>query len=188
MGMVVRIILSKVEQPAPSRDTALKVCFNLGIKIIKFTEQRNNFVAHCVDDNDAEKIFDDKSIQTLLNIGLEPKLPWSLKSARTVIIRKLDDDVLNSSYAEIANELRKHNPWMHLYELWKNFNMLKITLRTINMAQRCIDCGFYLFHLHIPKFNIEREVQINVNICDYYFAYEHHRSANCPKRTENPQF
>ena len=134
--MIVRIILSKVGQPVPSRDTALKVCFNLDIKIIKFTEQRNNFVAQCVDDNDAENIFDAKSIQTLLDIGLEPKLPWSLKSDRTVIIRKLDDDILNSSCAEIGNELRKQNPWMHLFELWKNFNMLKITLRAINMAQR----------------------------------------------------
>ena len=75
MGMTVRIILSKVGQPVPTRDTALKVCLNLGIKIIKFTEQRNNFVSHCVDDNGAEKVFDDKSIQTLLDIGLEPKLP-----------------------------------------------------------------------------------------------------------------
>ena len=78
MRMIVRIILSKVEQPVPSRDIALKVCFNLGIKIVKFTEQRNNFVVHCVDDNDAEKIFVGKSIETLLNIGLEPKLPRSL--------------------------------------------------------------------------------------------------------------
>ena len=131
-------------------------------------------------------IFDDRSTDTLLSIGLEPKLAWSLKSARAVIIRKLDDDILNSSYVEIADELLEHTPWMQLSELWKNFHTLKITLRTINIAQRCIHCGISLFYLHIPKFNIEREVQINVHICDYCFAYEHHRSANCPKRAEKP--
>ena len=65
--------------------------------------------------------------------------------------------------------------------------MLKITPRIINMAQRCIDYGISLFFFHIPKFNIEREVKINVNNCDYCFAHEHHRSANCPKRAENTQ-
>ena len=104
MGKIVRIIPSIVGKPVPLRDTALKVCFKLGIKIVKITEQRNNFVAHCVYDNDAEKIFDDKSIETLLSIGFELKLLWSLKSARTVIIRKLDEDMLNSSFEEIANE------------------------------------------------------------------------------------
>ena len=79
MEKIVRIFLSKVERPVPLRDTALTVCLKLGIKIIKITEQRNNFVSHCEDDNGAEKIFDDKSIQILLDIGLEPKLPWSLK-------------------------------------------------------------------------------------------------------------
>ena len=63
MGKIGRIFLSKVEQPVPSRATALKLCFNLGIKIVKFTEQRNNFFVHCVDDNDVEKIFDDKSFE-----------------------------------------------------------------------------------------------------------------------------
>ena len=182
MGKIVRIILSTVEQPVPSRDTALKVCFNLGIKVIRFTEQRNNFVAHCVDDNDAAT--------SLMIYKLKPYLVLDLNRNYhgLSIIRKLDEDILNSSYGEIANELREHNPWMQLYELWKSFNMLKPTLRTINMAQRSIDGGFYWFYLHIPKFNIERDFQINVNICDYCFAYEHHRSANCPKRAENPQF
>ena len=63
-----------------------------------------------VDDKDAEKIFDDLSIDTLLTIGLEPKLPWSLKSARAVTTRKLDDDIFNKSYGEIADEVLKHNP------------------------------------------------------------------------------
>ena len=66
--MIVRFILSKVELPVPSKDTALKVCFNLATKVIEFTEQRNNFGAHCVDDTDAKKFFDDKSIETLFNI------------------------------------------------------------------------------------------------------------------------
>ena len=117
MGRMVRIILSEVEQLGQSWDPMLKIFFNLCIRIVKLTEQRNCFVAHCVDDKDAEKIFDDKSIKTLLSIGPELKFPWSLKSARTVIIRKLDDNILNSSNKEIADELLEHNLWMQLYEL-----------------------------------------------------------------------
>ena len=48
----------------------LKVCFKMGIQSVKFTEQRNYFVAHCVDDNDGERIFDDKAIENLLSFGL----------------------------------------------------------------------------------------------------------------------
>ena len=166
MRKIVRRTLSKVEQPVPSSNTAPKVCFELGLKFVMFTEQRNNFVAHWVNDSNAERKFDEKSIETLLSIGLEPKLPWSLELGRTVIIRKLNDDILNSSYGETADELQEQNHWMHLYELWKKFHMLKITLRTINMALRCIDCVISLSYIHITKFKIVREVKINVNIWD----------------------
>ena len=63
----------------------LKVCFKLNMTIVKIIEQRNNFVVHCVDDNVADKSFKVKSIVILLKIGNEEKLPWSLKTVRTVI-------------------------------------------------------------------------------------------------------
>ena len=73
----------------------LIVCLKLGIKIVKFTEQRNNFVVHCIDANYDENFFNDKSIETLMRIGLEPKLSCFLKTARNIIIRKLDEHILN---------------------------------------------------------------------------------------------
>ena len=68
---LIRVILSNVDQPVPSRDTVFKVCFTLATKIVEITEQIKNFV---VDDNNAEKIFNDKAIATLPRMGLELKL------------------------------------------------------------------------------------------------------------------
>lgn len=40
-------------------------------------------------------MFAGKAIETPLSTGFEPKLPLYLKSGRPVIIRKLDDGILN---------------------------------------------------------------------------------------------
>ena len=42
-------------------------------KMIKVTEKRNKFAVHCVYSIDSEKIFNGKSNETSLKIGIEPK-------------------------------------------------------------------------------------------------------------------
>lgn len=55
MKRMVRIILTRIEQPVPSRDTAFEVYIELGIKVVNSTEEKNNFVVDCVDDNELRK-------------------------------------------------------------------------------------------------------------------------------------
>ena len=42
-----------------------------------------------------KQFVNEKSIETLLRIGLEPKVPGSLNTARTVIIINFDEDIPN---------------------------------------------------------------------------------------------
>ena len=184
-----RIILSKNEGGSfSSRVNMLKVCSKFKVRTVKITEQRNNFVLHCLNNNEAEKIFSDTAMNALKNIGVEAKLPWSLKAARTVIIRKLSDEILNCSLDELTDEIHHHNSSLKIYSMWKNEHILKITFSTIQMAQNTLEYGLSMFYLHIPKFHIERDVPVDVTICDYCFAFENHRSSDCPERSVDPLF
>ena len=99
----VRVILSIMEDgTCPTRENILKVCFKFNVKIIKVTERRNHLVAHCLNNIEAEKIFGDAAKRALELAGVEPRLPWALKSARTITVRKLDSEILNKTCEDLT--------------------------------------------------------------------------------------
>ena len=65
---------------------------------------------------------------------------------------------------------------------------MKITFSASAMASKCCDIGLSLFYLHIPSYQVKKDVFYNLLTCYTCYEIEDHTSAMCRKKLVNPNY
>ena len=168
----------------------LKLCELNKVKIIKTYNVRNFLQLICLDHCEAEKLFSENVSRAISNSGGEIILPNELKAGRSVILHRLDKIILENNIDQIKNELLKSNPMFTFHELIKigKSDKMKIVFASSNEAEKCCKSGLFMFHLHVPTFNIELDKFVKLETCFHCYAVEKHSTSDCPTKLSNASF
>ena len=137
----------------------------------------------CNSDADTDSLFSDQCIGSLRRILCEPQLLPDIKARRTVILRQIDDTILNKSSSNVTSELQQCDSWLSLVDLYifPNSPANKLTCFTNETATRALTGGVRMFNLSIPPANIVQEEFISLTTCYRCYAIEDHQASSCSK-------
>ena len=163
---------------------------NHDVKITGVFVKPTEIIVSCASFDDAEKIFNDDCRQLLANSDFDPLLPLELKAHRSVIIHNVNNEIIRNEIEIIRQEIERCNPWSKVLEIFKfrNGRGMKITFSASAMASKCCDIGLSLFFLHIPNYQVKKDVFYNLLTCYCCYEVENHTSTMCPKKLENPNY
>ena len=173
-----------------SQKNLLLLLNNHEVRVTGVFVKQTEIIVSCASFDDAEKIFNDECRQLLANSDFEPLLPLELKAHRSVIINNVNNEIIRNDVEIIRQEIERCNPWSKVLEIFKfrNGRGMKITFSASAMASKCCDIGLSLFFLHIPNYQVKKDVFYNLLTCYTCYQVEDHTSAMCPKKLVNPNF
>ena len=152
------------------------------VKCSKLMPLSDGYFAHCNSSSDVDTIFSSAVLNKLKHENYLPVTPGNLQARRTVISRYLDEVVCCHSQEEIIQEINSQNDWLtvELVVKFKSNTGVKLICETVDMAQRCIKDGFYMFNLSISPNTLKCEDYIQVSYCYRCYAIGEHLIADCP--------
>ena len=119
------------------RDLLINVYKNFNIKIVDVFVNQKSFTTICSSADDADNLCSIEVINVLRQAGMAPITSPQLKARRSVIAKKISNEILNSSEEIVKEELLRANDWAanHIESTNKFHNLpfLKITFDSINM-------------------------------------------------------
>ncbi|XP_037774971.1 uncharacterized protein LOC119571994 [Penaeus monodon] len=103
----------------------------------------------------------------------------------TVVLKGIDAEILRESPNAIATEITKSAPFAKVDDVYimEKPHIIKVRLRTMDMADKIKENGLRLFWFSIPPRNIEYERYTNVPQCMVCYSYTHTK-ATCPDKTK----
>ena len=156
--------MTKVKIRASSNSFELKgrllnLCIKHSIRVTKLLQVSDGYLCFYASADDADKLFSTKVYPDLVKIDCEPIMPQQLKSMRSVMLRRVDDLILNHTPKKIQSEIVNCNDWSEVKEVIRipNSKLLKIVFHSAEMSHRCIKDGVFIFQLFVPSANIARE-------------------------------
>ena len=160
----------------------LKIFRESSIKCTKLVPSDGCYLAYCDTNSDVDLVFSDEVMKVFRLKNYSPVSPPDLQSRRTVIVKYLDDSICNCSVDEISTDINSNNLWLktELIAKFKTGRGLKMICETIEMAQRCLREGFFIFNLNISPRQMAADNYINVRYCYRCYAIGEHISNNCP--------
>ena len=180
--------MTKVKIRASSNSSELKgrllnLCVKHSIRVTKLLQISDGYLSFCASAGDADKLFSNKVYPDLMKIDCEPIMPQQLKSMRSVMLRRVDDIILNHTPKEIQSEIVNCNDWSEVKEVIKipNSKLLKIVFHSAEMSHRCIKDGVFIFRLFVPPANIAREEYHQIKTCYRCYKIEDHNTIHCPE-------
>ena len=146
---------------------------------------QKSFTTICSSADDADNLCSIEVINVLRQGGMTP-ITWpQLKARRSVIAKKISNEILNSSEEIIKEELLRANDWAvnHIESTNKFHNLpfLKITFDSINMKEKCLKLGLNFRHLHIPDHLFENELFKEIKYCYHCYSVNTHIANKCSK-------
>ena len=168
----------------------LKVCNENSIRITKVTVHQNEYAVFCLNYSEAEKMFRHDVLLKFERKNFTPILPNDLRTNRSVIVERVDPDILKNECPSIKAELESCNDWCGTVEIVKlpNSSKLKVIFSSSAIVERACKQGLFMYYLHIPHYNISKDIFVKMNTCFSCYAVEDHFSSNCPKKIQNPLF
>ncbi len=178
----------KIKTSDTSQDRRILLLRILSENIIYATRIINiqdGFVVLTRNDDEIDKIFQDKIVQDLKKNDFQPVLPPELKAKRTAIIFNTDDFIYNHTEKEMEDELLANNAWMNegIDNIFKipRTKIMKITFKEAAAAKKATEKGILCFHMSISPYTIKIEDYIPLLTCLKCYAIEDHTTPNCPK-------
>ena len=155
-NMSFAITVESVNISQQKRDL-INVYKNFNIKIVDVFANQKSFTTICSSADDADNLCSVEVINVLRKAGMTPITSPQLKSRRSVIGKKISNEILSSS-EEIKEEILRANDWAanHIESINKFHNLpfLKITFDCINMKETCLKLGLNFRYLRIYAFLI----------------------------------
>ena len=171
----------------PDRQKVLEVLSAHDVKCFKLHEMRGDgFLVWCNSDADTDKLFSVTCMEALKRLYCEPLLPPEVKARRTVILRHVDESILDRSSNDIIVEVQQRNKWLSLVDLYifPNSPTIKLVCSTNEMAIKALNSGVLIFNLSIPAANIVQEEFVSLISCYRCYAIEDHQASSCTKPKE----
>ena len=116
---------------------------NLIVQAIR--DHRSNFVL-ILDDTNLDKFLSNEIVLKLNAIKFELKVPLEYTAKKTIVIKGVDERILNKPDDEIINELKNNNDWINSTDSVNiiripNSTLLKITLNSAQQANLALERG-----------------------------------------------
>ena len=127
-------------------------------------------------DDAIETILNDDSRETFSQEGFEVIPPIEYNSMKTIVVKHLDYMIDSFTDNDIIHSIERLNDWAQvesIYRIPSTSKILKIRLKTQQMAQVALDKVIKILHQHIPKWNIEKELFIRLTPCRNCYKYDH---------------
>ena len=161
----------------------------LNIPLTALIPKETGFVAYTDNIHDIEKLLSKNAINLLAKINCTPKAPPYLSQNKTLLIRKLDDHVLQFTDPEIIAEIQLQNEHTKISEIIRIPNrtrFCKIICDDTYTAEKLLKQGLKLFNTKIPASNIHQDTIAKIQICFSCYAMESHPTKDCPHKS-NPR-
>ena len=122
-------------------------------------------------------------ISELEAVGCKPILPPDLKTKRSLILRRCDDQILNQSEEDIKSEIDKQNDCVKVQEIFKynSSKNINVTFESQHIAFQVLTKGLLLFKFSHSAHNICQEILVEILICFKCYQIEDHPISSCPK-------
>ena len=162
----------------------LKVC------LTQLIEQKFGSIAVASKCADIEMLLSKEAESTLNQLNLKPVTPPKVRAQRTIVFKRCDQSILSYSEEEIKDDLlrsRNQNNWMKINKVIKFHNSkssFKIEFGDTSVAEKVLNEGIYLFHLHVPSYNCEKEFYYEIKTCFKCYELENHITPHCKKSTD----
>ena len=173
----------KVKALSASLSTKLnlnKLCDKLNLKVRDIKSIRDSFLIIFNNVIDCEELFNTKCLNVLNNCKFEPVLPNELKSARSILVKKLDKFLFDKELIEITSEIKKKiNNITNVIKI-NGPSFLKITFSNIVDADKCINDGLFIFSRYFPGNQLYKDIYVKLLVCHKCFAWDKHTTRQCP--------
>ena len=163
----------------------LLICASKSLKITSVKQINRNFNVYIPSQDECEKFFESEALSALQIGGFYPVLPGALKAARTIIVHRAEEEILNHDETSIKQEIARCNDWAQVREVYKFKSLLKLVFNTTAMAEKCLHSGLSLFYLHIPSHKLIKDKFVTLNTCYSCYAIDNHTATNCPQKLNN---
>ena len=168
------------------KEVLLRIFNNLQIKCSELVfnkDDSNELILWCNSDNDADKMFQPKCIESLIAHKCKAIMPPKLKANRSILLKKIDKSVYDHTVDEIKHEIKAKNPEFDALEVIKfpNSTIIKITFASCLMAEKCLRSGLKLFMFHLPPHYITKDEHLEIVMCYRCYSLNDHVARDCPK-------
>ena len=152
----------------------------------RLIDLKDGWVVITYQPDDAQKLSKAKPQQDLSDINLQVDLPPDIRTKFVLIIKKVDKSLFNNTPDQIKHEIYRsatftQNKISEIVPL-PQFDMLKIRLTTIDVADKLKTQGFRLFRCSVAPWQIENERHTKLAQCMICYSYDHTRG-NCNQTT-----
>ena len=155
--------------------TTLKIFF---IRIIKTDD---SYIVLTDTDDECNIIFEDKGRDLLQAQGFDPVLSPERRAKMTVVLKGVDESILEESKENILQNLSQTAPYAKIDDIYvlARANLIKLRMTHAHMATRMKKEGVKLLCFSIPPRNVEFERYTAVSQCTHCSLYSHVK-ATCP--------
>ena len=170
------------------RFTLLEILSKNDIYATKIIPIVDGFIVLLSNDNEMDKIFNNKTNKELEANQFFPQIPAELRGNRSVMIFNVDQHIYGNKEDTIKEEIMARNLWTtgiidQLYKFPAS-KTIKITFNQAALAKKTIEKGLLLFSMSIPSHQIQQEVYYNIKMCMRCYILEDHNTNQCTKEKE----
>ncbi|MPC49820.1 hypothetical protein E2C01_043634 [Portunus trituberculatus] len=165
----------------------LGILSNNEIYATKLIPLSDGFAVITSTDEDLDQIYQLQTCSELEEYGFFPQIPPELKAKRSIIVFNVKPHIFKNTEEDITHELQQHNSWINLIHnafKFSNSKTMKITFGEATTALKARDHGVRLFHMSIPKHQIQQEKFYSIQTCFKCYTMEDHNTNSCPQHKE----
>lgn len=162
----------------------LEILSTNNIYITKIIPINDGFIILTENDNELDKIFNNKTDQELNKNGYAPIIPPQLRANRSILIFRVDDHIYSNEEHQIKEEIIKENGWVESIDKIFKFpksNIIKVTFNETSKAQKAQEKGLLMFSMRVPTHDIKQDTYFNIMTCLKCYKMEDHSTAQCEK-------
>lgn len=130
------------------------------MKFSRIIEANEAYIVVCLEDDDVDKTISTRVNDELKDTCFDVVVPPPLRAKKSIIVRRLDQEVTSYSIDEIKQDIEERNIWAKTDEVVKMRNisvMLKIRFKDTAMARKAISSGLCLFTYRLSPNQTEQE-------------------------------
>lgn len=108
-----RIKIKATNSKDPGRKhKLLEILASNEIYVTRIIPKPDAFIIPTNNDNEMDKIFNNKTDKQLKELDFLTQIPFLLKANRSVILSRVDNHIIDHGEEEIKEEIIKQNPWV----------------------------------------------------------------------------
>ena len=181
-----QVVKFKCDPSDSMKSAILDLCVRNDIKVEKILSRAFGYIVIFPTAADADRIFVDKILTLFAASDAEPVLPNALRANRSIVLKKVDQTILDLSHSQLVSEISSKNSWCVVKEVIKfpNSPGMKVTFATSAMADRACSSGLFILRLFISKCKIARDIYVHIPTCYRCYKIDSHQSHHCPEKSD----